>query len=246
MCWGSARICCPIPTTSRLRAGTKNPARDGARIGGRSRPGFRPRCVSTVRISGPRSKESLADRSGNQERNGRLETPGKGTSLCGVIAGWETQIGRDFETDRPLGYRALSHRGFSENNPPKDPDLERVPVVKEFIELWANSLHAAGIPREKIFCHIAFTAQGLRTPDAKESYAQKVHFALPEVAFSSAYRPGFSTYPEGSTFKEIYAVLARTVLPAGFPPRAPTCPPPGCPASPRWKPTWGGCSTTGR
>jgi hypothetical protein len=29
------------------------------------------------------------------------------------------------------------------------------------------------------------------------------------VAFSSAYRPGFSTYPEGSTFKEIFAVLAQ-------------------------------------
>ena len=37
----------------------------------------------------------------------------------------------------------------------------------------------------------------------------KVNFALPEVAFSSAYRPGFSTYPEGATFKEIYAVLAK-------------------------------------
>ena len=77
------------------------------------------------------------------------------------------------------------------------------------MELWANSLHAAGIPREKIFCHIAFTSQGLRAADAQESYAEKVHFALPEVAFSSAYRPGFSTYPEGSTFKEIYAVLAQ-------------------------------------
>ena len=111
--------------------------------------------------------------------------------------------------DRPLGYRALGHRGFSENNPPKDLDLERVSVVKEFMELWANSLHAAGVPREKIFCHIAFTDQGLRKADAKESYAEKVHFALPEVAFSSAYRPGFSTYPEGATFKEIYAVLAK-------------------------------------
>ncbi len=37
----------------------------------------------------------------------------------------------------------------------------------------------------------------------------KVNFALPEVAFSPAYRPGFSTYPEGATFKEIYAVLAK-------------------------------------
>lgn len=138
-----------------------------------------------------------------------LKASGKEHLFAGVIAGWETQIGRDFETDRPLGYRALSHRGFSEGNPPKDPDLERVKIVKEFMELWANSLHAAGIPREKVFCHIAFTDQGLRAADAKNSYAQKVAFALPEVAFSSAYRPGFSTYPEGATFKQIYAVLAQ-------------------------------------
>jgi hypothetical protein len=138
-----------------------------------------------------------------------LKASGKEHLFAGIIAGWETQIGRDLETDRPLGYRALSHRGFSESNPPKDPDLERVHIVKEFMELWANSLHAVGIPREKIFCHIAFTDQGLRAADAKNSYAQKVAFALPELAFSSAYRPGFSTYPEGSTFKEIYAVLAQ-------------------------------------
>ncbi len=92
-----------------------------------------------------------------------LKTSGKEHLFAGLIAGWETYIGRDFETDRPLGYRALSHRGFSETNPPKDPDLERVHIVQEFMELWANSLHAAGIPREKIFCHIAFTSQGLRT-----------------------------------------------------------------------------------
>ncbi len=138
-----------------------------------------------------------------------LKPSGKDHLFAGLIAGSETQIGRDFDTDRLLGYRALSHRGFSENNPPKDPDLERVHVVKEFMELWANSLHAAGIPREKIFCHIAFTDQGLRAANSKASYAQRVSFALPEVAFSSAYRPGFSTYPEGATFKEVYAVLAQ-------------------------------------
>jgi hypothetical protein len=77
------------------------------------------------------------------------------------------------------------------------------------MELWANSLHAGGAPREKIFCHIAFTDQGLRKADVKESYPEKVAFALPEVAFSSAYRPGFSTYPEGRTFKEIYAVVEK-------------------------------------
>ncbi len=138
-----------------------------------------------------------------------LKTSGKDHLFAGVIAGSETQMGRDFDTNRPLGYRALKNRGFSEKNPPKDLDAERVSVVKEFMELWANSLHAAGTPREKIFCHIAFTDQGLRKADAKESYAEKVAFALPEVAFSSAYRPGFSTYPEGRTFKEIYAVVEK-------------------------------------
>jgi hypothetical protein len=138
-----------------------------------------------------------------------LKKSGKAHLFACVIAGSETQIGRDFETNRPLGYRALKNRGFSETNPPKDPDRERVQVVKEFMELWANSLHGAGVPREKIYCHIAFTDQGLRKADAKESYAQKVAFALPEVAFSSAYRPGFSTYPEGRTFKDIYAVLEK-------------------------------------
>ncbi len=138
-----------------------------------------------------------------------LKSQGKPHLFAGVIAGWETQIGRDFGTDRPLGYRALRNRGFSESNAPEDPDLERVKVVKEFMELWANSIHASGTPREKIFCHIAFTDQGLRKADAKASYAVKVNFALPEVAFSSAYRPGFSTYPEGATFKQVYAVLSK-------------------------------------
>jgi hypothetical protein len=137
-----------------------------------------------------------------------LKREGKEYLFAGVIAGWETQMGRDFETDRPLGYRALSRRGFSLDHPPKDADAERVQVVREFIELWANSLHAAGVPKERIFCHIAFTAQGLRAADARESYAVKVHFAAPEVAFDSAYRPGFSTYPEGTTFQEVHAAVA--------------------------------------
>ena len=138
-----------------------------------------------------------------------LKSEGKEHLFAVVMTGWETQIGLDFETGRPLGYRALGHRGFSESHPPKDVDLERVQVVKEFMELWADSLHAGGVPRERIFCHIAFTDQGLRKADAKESYPVKVNFAVPEVAFSAAYRPGFSTYPEGATFKEVYAVLAK-------------------------------------
>lgn len=136
-----------------------------------------------------------------------LKAEGKEHLFAGVIAGWETQIGRDFETGRPLGYRALLHRSFGASHPPGDADLERVKVVKEFMELWADSLHEGGVPRPRIFCHIAFTDQGLRKADAKESSAAKVNFAPPEVAFSPSYRPGFSTYPEAGTFRQIYGVL---------------------------------------
>jgi hypothetical protein len=136
-----------------------------------------------------------------------LTSRGKQHLFACVMTGWETQIGSDFATNRPLGFRALIHRGFSESNPPKDPNQERVRIVKQFMELWAHALYSGGVPREQIFCHIAFTEQGLRKADTKESYAEKVHFAVPEVAFSSAYRPGFSTYPEGATFKEIHAAL---------------------------------------
>ncbi len=135
-----------------------------------------------------------------------LKAAGKEPLFAGFMAGWETRIGRDFDTDRPLGFRALGHRGFSENHPPADANHERVLVVKEFIELWAHSLHEAGIPGEKLYCHIAFTAQGL---DHKERAEAVSTFALPEVAFSPAYRPGFSTYPEGAALKAIQDILAE-------------------------------------
>jgi hypothetical protein len=138
-----------------------------------------------------------------------LKTVRKEYLFAGVIAGWETQMGRDFESGRVLGFRAMAHRGFSREHPPKDLDAERVSIVKEWMELWANELFRAGTPREKIFCHIAFTGQGLRKADAGESYAVKVGFAIPDVAFSTAYRPGFSTYPEGGTLREAAAVMGQ-------------------------------------
>lgn len=134
-----------------------------------------------------------------------LKKAGKAHLFAGLMAGWETMIGRDFDTDQALGFRGLSHRGFSEGNPPKDPNAERVQIVREFIQLWAASLHEAGVDQEKIFCHIAFTPQGL---DHKESSHSTSHFSPPEVAFGPSYRPGFSTYPEGSTFEQIQAALS--------------------------------------
>lgn len=139
-----------------------------------------------------------------------LKAAGKEHLFAGLMAGWETMIGRDFDTDQALGYRGLSHRGFSADNPPKDANAERVQIVHEFISLWASSLHEAGVASDKIFCHIAFTPQGL---DHKETSHTTSHFSPPEVAFGPSFRPGFSTYPEGGTFQEIYAALAAHASP---------------------------------
>jgi hypothetical protein len=161
-----------------------------------------------------------------------LKSLNKEYLFAGVIAGSETQMGRDFDTGRALGFRALAHRGFSQRNPPMDADAERVSVVKEWMELWANSLYAAGTPREKIFCHIAFTDQGLRKADANESYAQRVGFATPEVVFSPAYRPGFSTYPEGRTLQEVYTVVAQHGNPGWISAEGTNVSPTGMPGEP--------------
>src|SRR5579871_3398930 len=55
----------------------------------------------------------------------QLRRQGKEDLFAGVIAGWETQIGQDFDTGRSLGYHALTHRGFSASHPPHDIDGER-------------------------------------------------------------------------------------------------------------------------
>lgn len=174
-----------------------------------------------------------------------LKSAGKEHLFAGVIAGWETQIGRDFETDRPLGFRALAHRGFSEKNPPKDLDSERVGVVKEWMELWANSLRAAGTPREKIFCHIAFTDQGLRQPDAKETYAQRSRSRFPKWPSARRIVRDFPPTRRGGHSANYMPRWSATVRQGGFPPRVPTYRPRACPASRRWKCISRGYSTTG-
>ena len=160
-----------------------------------------------------------------------LKAQGKAHLFAAVIAGSETQLGEEYGTARPLGFRALAHRGFSEQHPPQNLDAERVSVVQEWIELWCHALHATGTPREKIFCHLAL-AQGLRADVAKESRAERAHFAPIEVAFNAASRPGFSTYPEGQIFEEIGAALAAHGAPGWMSAEGTNVSPGGMPGEP--------------
>jgi hypothetical protein len=137
----------------------------------------------------------------------RLTTEHREDLFAGIIIGWETQIGREFSTNRPVGYHALSNAGFSARSAAAESDARLVKIVQSFMEMWAVSLSQAGIPSEKLFCHIAFTPQGFASDDGL-SALQKEGFSQPSVAFSTVYRPGFSTYPFADTLEQISQEVA--------------------------------------
>jgi hypothetical protein len=144
--------------------------------------------------------------------------------FAGVIAGWETQIGQDFDTGKYLGYCALTNRGFSATHTPADPDRELADVVHDFMGLWARTLAHAGVPSDKIYSQIAVNASN---PGARAS-----HFAPPSVAFSKYYLPGFSTYPDAGTFELIHREVASHGSPAWISAEGTNVAPTGMPGEP--------------
>jgi hypothetical protein len=150
-----------------------------------------------------------------------LQVHGHANLFIGVIAGWETQIGRDFETGKYLGYHALMNKGYSAKNPPADIDQARVAIVKEFLDLWATSLAQAGVPDEKIYSHVAFMSQASfdaarfgqpgRWPGA---YLETINFTPPSASFGGHHRPGFSTYPQFGLLEQLQTELTRNSNPS--------------------------------
>jgi hypothetical protein len=140
----------------------------------------------------------------------RLQQRKRPELFAGVIAGWETMIGQDFETGKYLGFRALLNRGFTREHPPADMDLEREKVVQEFVELWAKGFAGAGVSEQKIYSHIApFPRRAFNAGGSKETYSQHNHFATTPVAFGKYHQPGFSTYPAPFRFDDIYEELDK-------------------------------------
>ena len=141
-----------------------------------------------------------------------LDKAGKADLFLGVIAGWETQIGRDFETGKSSGYCALTNKGYSAEKPPSDIDEARAEIVKEFVDFWAKSLADAGVPDEKIFSHVAFFPQNtfdfiktMQPGNFSGSYLETINFSPSRTAFGSHHFPGFSTYPAPGHLEEILA-----------------------------------------
>ena len=146
-------------------------------------------------VIGPAIAAGIADlrRSGDEEL------------FAGVIVGWETAIGRDYDTGRRLGYCALTNLRYSAKSPPPDFDRALDSVVQSWIGLWSRGLADAGVPVDKIYSHIAFTPSKRFVADGgSDSHGV---LAPLSVAFGDFHRPGFSTYPSAERFAEIYAAL---------------------------------------
>jgi hypothetical protein len=145
-----------------------------------------------------------------------LYEAGKRDLFIGVIAGWETQIGKDFDTGTHLGYCALTNKGFSASHPPADFERARSDIVREFVALWAQSLANAGIPKDKIYSHIAFlpeflyrVMQHVNPGQVPATYLEASNATPPEVAFGPFHYPGFSTYPQPGHLDQLREELAR-------------------------------------
>jgi hypothetical protein len=143
-----------------------------------------------------------------------LKRQSKGYLFGGVIVGWETALGRDYESGRSLGYCALTNLGYSKQRPPSDHDAALETVVNDWIDLWSNSVNAAGIPTAKNFSHIAFSSrkqyadESASTREAR-TYSDYVSWSPVKVAFGTTHNPGFTTYSEASILNEIYTELAN-------------------------------------
>ena len=144
------------------------------------------------------------------EQVAKLRNTGNEALFAGVIMGWETAIGRDFETHRDLGYCALTNLGFSEQSPPPDPDRALESVVQNWIGTWSKSLADAGVPSDRIYSHITFISRKQYDDEhgsRRGSYSRAVIYTPPLVAFSQDYRPGFTTYAIADKLEDIYAAL---------------------------------------
>jgi hypothetical protein len=136
-----------------------------------------------------------------------LRRAGREDLFAGVIVGWETQIGHDFETKRPLGYCALANLGLQRGARPRAMDQARVEAVEHFISIWSVAVASAGVPASRIYSHVAFTPRRefeAAVGAGAETYSEGTNFSPSETAFGISRRAGFSTYRQPGLFEEIY------------------------------------------
>ncbi len=167
-------------------------------------------CINSMAVKDAVSKRAALIGAEVAKGVGRLAPAGRRDLLIGVIAGWETQIGQDFDTGKSLGYCALASAGFSAGKPPADMDTERVKLIREFAGFWARSLVKSGVPEGKVYSHIAYlSAAAYKMANRSVPYLEKIHWTPPETAFCDSCVPGFSTYPQPGHLEQWQEELAK-------------------------------------
>lgn len=105
-----------------------------------------------------------------------------------------------------LGYHALSNKGYSAKNPPEDFADALAEVNQEYVAYWAKQLSKGGIPKSKMYTHIA--AAGGCKATAMLRYTN----APNRIAFNKYTRPGWTTYAAGHLskgFEVLYKMLEK-------------------------------------
>ncbi|OGZ06557.1 MAG: hypothetical protein A3C93_06085 [Candidatus Lloydbacteria bacterium RIFCSPHIGHO2_02_FULL_54_17] len=164
-----------------------------------------------------------------------LKSINKEHLFAGVISGWETHLidysyygktvpavatlmDQDKAPQVRIGYCALSNLGYSAENPPANFDTALDDVVRDFALLWAKELNGAGVPKEKIYTHIAYIDEKSMPPldviakgldISNPTYSALSRHSPFSAAFNDYSRPGFSTYPDKGIFDAIYRELAN-------------------------------------
>ena len=157
-----------------------------------------------------------------------LEKSGKGSLFAGITVTSEPSLdnyesvekvmpnvgrmmNRDRATKTRLGYCALTHAGYSKDNPPTDFGRALAEVNQAFGAFWAKQFVDAGIPAGRLYTHVAAGA------DLPGSPVLKFTNAPIWTAFNDFSRPGWTTYPDGPLHKDFQA-LYRELEKHGNPP----------------------------
>jgi len=100
-----------------------------------------------------------------------------------------------------VGYCALTNAGYTKINPPADINAALAAVNHQFIEFWDKQFFDAGIPRSRIYTHVAACARQDESNNAPI-----------RIVFNPYARPGWTTYPQSilkNGFQPLYDELAK-------------------------------------
>src|SRR3989344_1557475 len=101
-----------------------------------------------------------------------------------------------------LGYCALTNLGYSKDKPPADYPAALAKVNKDYSTYWGKQLVQAGIPKAKLYTHVA--------PALDAAYLQYTN-APTDTAFNEYSNPGWTTYlagPLANGLDVLYKALA--------------------------------------